>query len=158
MVSAKYFSLSNVAVIPEWTSKLNFPTIIGNCRSYAAPPTSMTNVYTVLLNIKKMLNKIGMSSYIVSCDKAVYQICTEIQWNTKNKFDDMVFRLGGFQIAKNFLGVLENEWTEVGLVRYWKTHHRMVPLKLKVMFKLSFSRELSFFSGHHHPYCLSIVE
>ena len=60
MVSAKYFSLSNVAVIPKWTPfhktmsfKLNFPTIIGNCRSYPAPPTSMTNVYTVLLNIKK---------------------------------------------------------------------------------------------------------
>ena len=102
MVSAKYFSLSDVAVIPEWTPfhktmsfKLNFPTIIRNCRSYPAPPTSMTNVYTVLLNIRKMLNKIGMSSYIVSCDEAVYQICKEIQWKTKNEFDDMLFCLGG---------------------------------------------------------------
>ena len=58
MVSANYFSLSDVSVIPEWTPfhktmsfKLNFPTIIGNCRSYPAPPTSMTNVYTALLNI-----------------------------------------------------------------------------------------------------------
>ena len=113
MVFAKYFSLSDVAVIPEWTPfhktmsfKLNFPTIIGNRRSYPAPPTSMTNVYTVLLNIKKMLNKIGMSSYVVSCDEAVYQICKEIQWKTKNEFEDMVFRLGGFHIAKNFLGVI----------------------------------------------------
>ena len=59
MVSAKYFSLSHVAVIPEWTPchktmsfKLNVPTITGNCRSYPAPPTSMTNVYAVLLNKK----------------------------------------------------------------------------------------------------------
>ena len=52
-----------------------------------------------------MLNKIGMSAYIVSCDEAVYQICKEIQWKTKNEFD-MVFRLGGFHIAKNFLGVV----------------------------------------------------
>ena len=96
MVSAKYFSLSDVPVIPEWTPfhntmyfKLNFPTIIGNCRSYPAPPTSMTNVYTVLLNIKKMLNKTGMSPYIVSCNEAVYQICKEIKCKTKNEFDDM---------------------------------------------------------------------
>ena len=113
MVSAKYFSLSNVAVIPEWTPfyktmsfKLNFPTIIGNCRSYPAAPTSMTNVYTVLLNIKKMLNKIGVSSYVVSCDEAVYQICKKIQWKTKNEFDDNVFHLGSFHIAKNSLGVI----------------------------------------------------
>ena len=44
MVSEKQFSLSDVAVIPEWTPfhkimsfKLNFSTIIGNCRSYPAP-------------------------------------------------------------------------------------------------------------------------
>ena len=92
MVFAKYFSLSDVAVMPEWTPfhktmsfKLNFPTIIGNCRSYPAPPASMTNVYT---------------------DEAVYQICKEIQWKTKNEFEDMVFCLGGFHIAKNFLGVI----------------------------------------------------
>ena len=113
MVSAKYFSLSDVAVIPERTPfhktmcfKLNFPKITENCRSYPAPPTSMTNFYTVLLNIKKMFKKIGVSSYIVSCDEAVHHICKEIQWKTKNEFDDMVFRLGGFHIAKNFLGVI----------------------------------------------------
>ena len=50
MVSANSFSLSDVAVIPEWTPfhktmsfKLNFPITIGNCRSYPAAPTSMTN-------------------------------------------------------------------------------------------------------------------
>ena len=53
-----------------------------------------------------MLNKIGMSSYVVSCDEAVYQICKEIQWKTKNEFEHMLFRLGGFHIAKNFLGVI----------------------------------------------------
>ena len=53
-----------------------------------------------------MLNKIEMLSYIVSCNEAVYQICKEIQWKTKNEFDDMVFRLGGFHSAKNFLGII----------------------------------------------------
>ena len=60
IVSAKYFNLSDVAVIPKWTPfhktmsfKLNFPTSIGNYLSYPAPPTRMTNLYTMLQNIKK---------------------------------------------------------------------------------------------------------
>ena len=53
-----------------------------------------------------MLNKTGMLSYIVSCDEAVYQICKEIQWKTKNEFEDMVFHLGSFHIAKNSLDVI----------------------------------------------------
>ena len=113
MVSAKYFNLSDVAVIPEWTPfhktmsfKLNFPTIIRNCRSYRPPPASMENVYIVLLNIKKLVNKIGISLHIVSCDEAVYQICKEIQLKTKNEFDDMILRLGGFHVAKIFLDVI----------------------------------------------------
>ena len=165
MVSAKYFSLSDVAVIPEWTpfhkamsSNLNFPAIIGNCRSYPAPPsTSMTNVYTVLLNIKKMLNKTGMTSYIVSCDEAVYQIWKEIHWKTKTNLTTWYSVWEVSTLQKISLALLENEWTEVDLVRYWKTRHRMVPPRLKVMCNLSFSRELSFFSGHH-PHFLSIVE
>ena len=74
MVFAKYFSLSDVALIPEWAPfhktmsfKLNFPTMIGNCRFYPAPPTS--------------------NAYI---DEAVYQICKKIQRKTKNEFDDML--------------------------------------------------------------------
>ena len=164
MVSAKYFSLSDVAVIPEWTPfhktmslKLNFPTIIGNCRSYPSPLTSMTYVDTVLLSIEKMLNKVGMSSHIVSYNEAVYQLSKEIQWKTKIEFDNMIFRLRGPRIAKICLALLENECTEVGLVKYWKTRHRMVPPRLRVMCNSSFSRELSFFSGYH-SHCLSIVE
>ena len=152
MVSTTYFNLSDIAVIPEWTPflktmsfKLNFPTIIRNCRSHPAPPKSMRNIYTVLLNIKKMLNKIDMSSYIVSCDEAVYQICKEIQWKTKNKFDVIYSIWEVSTLRKIYLVLLENKWTEMGLVRYWKTCHRMVPPRLKVMCYLRFLRELLLF-------------
>ena len=138
MVSAKYFSLSDVAVIPEWTPfhktmsfKLNFLTIIGSCRFYSAPPTSMTNVYTVLLNIKKMLNKTGMLSYIVSCDEAVYQICKEIQWKTKNEFEDMVFHLGSFHIVKNFLGVIGKRMGRSGFSEILENTSSYGPTKVK---------------------------
>ena len=138
MVSAKYFSLSDVAVIPKWTPfhktisfKLNFPTSIGNCRSYPPPPTSMTNVYTVLLNIKKMFNKIGMSSYVVSCDEAVYQICKEIRRKTKNKFDDMVFRLGGFHIAKDFLGIIGKRMAGSGYSEIFEDTSSYGPAKVE---------------------------
>ena len=98
MVFAKYFSLPDVAVIPEWTPfyktlsfKLIFPTIIENCRSYPASPTSMTNVYI---------------------SKAVYQICKEIQWKTKKRICPHVIPFGRFPRSEKF------PW------RYWKTNER----------------------------------
>ena len=60
----------------------------------------MTNVYTVLRNI--------------SCAEVVYQICKEIQWKTKNEFDNTVFRLGGLGVigkqmdGSRFSEILEN--------------------------------------------------
>ena len=129
--------------------KSNFPTFIGNCRSYPAPATSMTNVYTVLINIKKMLNKIGISLYILSCDEAVYQICKEVQLKTKNEFDNMLFHLEGFHIAKIFLGIIGKRMEGSGFSEILEDTSLYGPTRLKVMCNLSFSRELSFFSGHH---------
>ena len=60
-----------------------------------------------------------MSSYIVNCDEAVYQICEEIQWKTKNEFDDMVFRLGSFHSAKNFLGAIGKRMDGSGSFFFW---------------------------------------
>ena len=74
-----------------------------------------------------MLNKIGMSSYIVCCDEAVYKI----QWNTKNKFDDMVFRLGGFHIAKNFLGVIGKRMDGSGFSEILEDTSSYGPTKVK---------------------------
>ena len=138
MGSAKYFSLFDVAVIPEWTPfrrtmsfKLNFPTIIWNCGSYLAPPTSMANVYTVLLNIEKMLNKIGMSWYVVSCDETFYQVCKEIQWKTKNEFDDMVVLWRVFHIAKNYHGVIGKRMDGSGFSEILEDTSSYGPTKVK---------------------------
>ena len=78
-----------------------------------------------------MLNKIGMSSYIVNCDEAVYQICKEIHWKTKNEFDDMVFRLGSFHIAKNFLGVIEKRIDGSGFSEIFEDTSSYGPTKVK---------------------------
>ena len=164
MASTTYFNLSDIAVIPEWTPflktmsfKLNFPTIIRNCRSHPAPPKSMRNIYTVLLNIKKMLNKIDMSSYIVSCDEAVYQICKEIQWKTKNKFDVMLFHLGGFHIAENLLGVIGKQMDRNGFSEILENMSSYGPTKVKGNVLFEIFKRIVTFSGHNQ-HCLSIVE
>ena len=71
----------------------------------------MTNTTNVLLNIKNILNKIGMLPDIVSsvnCDEPFYQVCKENQSDTETEFDNMAFQLGGFALSQNF------PW------RYWK--------------------------------------
>ena len=78
-----------------------------------------------------MLNKIVISSSIVSCDEAVYQICKEIQWKTKNEFDNMVFRLGGFHIAKNFLGVIGKRMDGSGFSEILEDTSSYGPTKVK---------------------------
>ena len=85
-----------------------------------------------------MLNKIGMSSYIVNCDGAVYEICKEIQWKTKSEFDDMAFRLGCFHIAKNFLGVIGKRMDGSGFSEILEDTSSEVPPRLKVMCNSSF--------------------
>ena len=80
----------------------------------------------MLLNIKKMLNNSEMLLYIVSCDAVVYHICKEIQWKTKNKLTTWYFVWEVSTLRKISFELLENKWTEVGLVRYWKPHHCMV--------------------------------
>ena len=86
--------------------QLSFPTVIGNCRTVPAPPTDQHVIYTVLLNIKKMLNNIGQYPAIITGDEAVYALAKQVQWKDMQNLDDILLRLGGFHRAKNFIGII----------------------------------------------------
>ena len=65
--------------VPGWPTfhsmiraKITTPTVIGNCRSVPASPTDISVVYTVLVNIKKMLNNVGQDPAIITCDEEIY--------------------------------------------------------------------------------------
>ena len=93
--------------MPGWTDfrKLvslivSFPTSIGNCRTLPASPTDLNVVYTVLRNIKHMLQNIGQSGISITVDQSICQIAKQILW-VDPSLADIIIRLGGFHIAKD---------------------------------------------------------
>ena len=56
------------------TAKVSFPTEIYNCRPVPSPPTDYDVIYTVFLNVKKMLGELNQTPAIITCDEAVYAL------------------------------------------------------------------------------------
>ena len=74
--------------------KVTSPTIIGNCRSIPASPTDMNVVYTMLLNVRKILINLGQTDPCITVDESIYQIAKKIQRNMPS-LEDVTLRLGG---------------------------------------------------------------
>ena len=111
-VSSKLCTVHCKQVVPQWTAfrkiasvKITLPTTIGNYRTVPAPPTDINAVYTVLINVKKMLCSIGQEDTCGTVDESIYQIANQIQWKVP-ALQDITGRLAGFHRAKNFLGVI----------------------------------------------------
>ena len=116
----KHFDLS-VQHVPGWTgfhatisSRMSLPTTAGNCRSIPAAPTDMDAIYTMLYNVHKMLSKLNQNHQVLTVDERIYEIAKEVQWKVSPQFEDMIIRLGGFHLAKNFLGVIGRRMEENG--------------------------------------------
>ena len=84
MVATKIFNADVEQNVPGWSTfysmisaKITTPTVIGNCSSVPASPTDISVVYTVLVNINKMLNNIGQDSAIITCDEWIYSLSKE---------------------------------------------------------------------------------
>ena len=96
------------------SGKITTPTVIRNCRSVPASPTDISVVYTVLVNIKKMLNNIGQDPAIITCDEGIYSLSKEAQWQVIPQLDSVILRLGGFHRAKNFVGIIGRRMADSG--------------------------------------------
>ena len=62
----RLFTIDIPQKIPSWTGfrklvtlNISTQTTIGNCRSFPASPTDINVVYTMLINVKKILTNIG---------------------------------------------------------------------------------------------------
>lgn len=107
--------------IPDWTDyrklisvKISNPTITGNCRSLPASPTDINVVYTMLVNVKKMLVNIGQPDPCVTVDESIYKMAKEIQRSVPY-LKDVTIRLGGFHRIKNFMGVIGKRLRSSGI-------------------------------------------
>ena len=90
IVGNKLFTIDTIQnqKIPTWTGfrkvvtvKFSSPTRIGNCRSLPASPTDLNVVYTMLVNVKKMLVNLGQADPCVTVDESIYELAKRIQWH-----------------------------------------------------------------------------
>ena len=114
-------NVSEPQKIPAWSGfhallsvNVSSPTTIGNCRSIPAPPTDIQVVYTMLVNVERMLSKLGQTEHAVTMDEGVYCIASEVKWIVVPLFDHMFLRMGGFHRLKNFMGVIGRRMEDSG--------------------------------------------
>ena len=107
-------------IVPGWTDfrklislNVSFPTTVGNCRTVPSSFTDLNVVHVVLRNIKRMLQNIGQSEISITVDQSIYQIAKEIQW-VDPSLANIIIQLGGFHIAKNFIGVIGKRMKQSG--------------------------------------------
>ena len=80
-----------------------------------APANQVDTIYTVLLRCKKIAEKLGQYETVVTFDEALYCKAKELVWANPEQLSSVVVRLGGFHIAKNFLGVIGKHMEKSGL-------------------------------------------
>ena len=121
IVATKIFNVDVEQNVPGWSSfhsmisaKITTPTVIGNCHSVPASPTDISVVYTVPVNIKKVLNNIGQDPAIITCDQGIYSLGKEAQWQVVPQFGSVILCLGGFHRAKKLDGVKGRRMADSG--------------------------------------------
>lgn len=72
-----------------------------------------STIRTVMITAQKMTAKLHQDKTVITVDKAMYSKAKQIQWKS-DQFQDDVLRMGGFQIALNFFGVMGHLYEAIG--------------------------------------------
>lgn len=99
---------------PSWSSynARKHPTVasnlsvVGYCPMLNHPSTDPSTIYTVLVYLKTIMEKLGQPHSVITFDLALYKIAKDIQWSRPSEFENTVVRMGGFHIMKNYLAAL----------------------------------------------------
>ena len=77
-------------------------------------------VYTCLRSLNESFKiHLRQTNPVVTSHEDLYATAKQIQWAVSPEFDDMVIRLGGFHMAKNFIGVIGKRMEESGIEDLW---------------------------------------
>ena len=74
---------------------------------------------TVLLRCKKIANHFNQPHVELTLDEALYWKAKELVWANPAELSCVTVRLGGFHLAKNFLGVIGKHMENSGLLDAW---------------------------------------
>ena len=127
LAPSKFFDLDIVPSsqsCPSWsswnargeTTRPELKAVIGYCPMLNAKSDDPSTVYTVLLQLKKIMGILGQKHSIITFDLAIYKVAKEVVWSRPQEFQHTIIRLGGFHVILNYLGALGNMLNSSGVI------------------------------------------
>ena len=82
-----------------------------------APPTDLTTIYTILLRLVQIAEKLDQSHILVTADCAIYSKAQQILWNKPALLDGKVtMRLGGMHLNMAYIASIGKLYVDGGLL------------------------------------------
>ncbi len=90
--------------------------IIGYLQTIDAPATDVATVYEVLVRSLKIKNTLKLKSIVLVFDQGLYAKVAEVQWKQRERFKDIVLRMGVFHTACTMLSIIGKRYQDAGLM------------------------------------------
>lgn len=109
--------------VPSWTG-FNINTrdqepvsqdIIGYLPTINSPATQLTTVFEILNQSELIRKELHLETIVVVMDQALYAKATEIAWKHKERFSNILLRMGTFHTICNALAILGKRFGDAGL-------------------------------------------
>ncbi|KAJ8346686.1 hypothetical protein SKAU_G00280870 [Synaphobranchus kaupii] len=109
--------------IPSWTG-FNISTrdqepisqdIVGYLPTINSPATQLTTVFEILNQSELIRKELHLETIVVVMDQALYAKATEIAWKHKERFSNILLRMGTFHTICNALAILGKRFRDAGL-------------------------------------------
>ena len=81
-----------------------------------APPSDLSTIYTALITLVKVAEKLGQSHILVTADLAIYSKAQQILWDKPEILDGKIaMRLGGMHLNMTFIAAIGKLYCDGGL-------------------------------------------
>lgn len=89
--------------------------IVGYLPTINAPATELTTVFEILNQSELIRKELLLETVVVVMDQALYAKATEIAWKHKERFSNILLRMGTFHTICNALAILGKRFRDAGL-------------------------------------------
>ena len=88
---------------------------VGYLPTINAPATELTTVFEILKQSEQIREELLLKTVVVVLDQALYAKATEIAWKHKERFSNILLRMGTFHTICNALSILGKRFRDAGL-------------------------------------------
>ena len=89
--------------------------VVGYLPTINAPATELNTVFEILNRSELIRKQLLLETIVVVMDQAIFAKATEIVWKQKEKFSNVVLRMGSFHTICNALSIIGKRFRDAGL-------------------------------------------